>query len=200
MHLEQTSASAPDSRLPIDSTFSEIVQRRVTRRSALKAGLVVAAASVTTPVLGLTSARAARAQAAYPSALSFASIAPDTADRISVAPGYRTQVLLRWGDPLFDDAPAFDLDQQTARRQEWQFGFNCDFVQFMPLPAASDNASEGLLWVNHEYTDYRMMFPTYDGRSPTEEMVNIALAAHGATVVHIRRDPAGHWTYDSRSK
>ena len=33
-----------------------------------------------------------------------------------VATGYRGQVLIRWGDPLFPDSPAFNPTAQSAAR------------------------------------------------------------------------------------
>ena len=65
-------------------------------------------------------------------------------------------VLLRWGDRLFADSPEFDPTAQTAEAQRRQFGYNNDFVGFVPLEGATDR---GLLCVNHEYTNEHLMFP-----------------------------------------
>ena len=62
-------------------------------------------------------------------------------------PGYRAQVVVAWGDPLFPGLSPFNLDQLTPAAQERRFGFNADFVMFLPL----DGPDDGLLWVNHEY-------------------------------------------------
>ena len=69
-----------------------------------------------------------------------------------VAPGYEAQILLRWGDPLFADAPAFDPLNADGRRAARQFGYNNDYiVGFFPLEG--QRRTTGLLCVNHEYTN-----------------------------------------------
>src|SRR5512134_1661555 len=47
-----------------------------------------------------------------------------------VADGYRADVLLRWGDPLFPDSPPFDPLRQSAAAQLKQFGYNNDYIAF----------------------------------------------------------------------
>ena len=43
-----------------------------------------------------------------------------------MAAGYDADVLLRWGDPLFPDSPAFAPANQTPEAQRRQFGYNND--------------------------------------------------------------------------
>jgi secreted PhoX family phosphatase len=50
---------------------------------------------------------------------------------------------------------------------------------------AQGDPNQGLLWVNHEYTDGKMMFLGYDARNPTREQVEIELAAHGGSIAAI---------------
>jgi secreted PhoX family phosphatase len=45
-----------------------------------------------------------------------------------------------------------------------------------------------------------MMFPRYDNKAPSKDQVDIELAAHGASVVHVRRDANGEWGYDQSSR
>ena len=109
-----------------------------------------------------------------------------------VAPGYRGQVLLRWGDPLFPDSPPFDPMQQSAAAQLKQFGYNNDYVAFFPLDGSGKH---GLLCVNHEYTNEEVMFPGISKRQDTTgfedmtaELVDIEMAAHGVSIVEIARE------------
>lgn len=112
-----------------------------------------------------------------------------------VSDDYRTQVLLRWGDRLFRDAPKFDAHAQTAAAQERQFGYNNDYLAFMPLPRGSENSDHGLLCVNHEYTNPSLMISKSPGAlNLSEQQVEIDMRAHGHSVVEVRRD-GSEWEY-----
>lgn len=119
--------------------------------------------------------------------------------RLHLAGGHQAQVMLRWGDPLFPDSPPFDPGQQLGKHQDRQVGFNSDFIAFMPLPRGSRSSDHGVLGVSHEYTIPELMFP--DGRparlTPTE--VAVEIAAHGHSVVEIRRGDDG-WKVDVGSR
>ena len=112
-------------------------------------------------------------------------------------------MLLRWGDPLFPDSPEFDPLNQTPEAQARQFGYNNDFVGYIPIDGSSEH---GLLVVNHEYTNAHLMFPGIvtvagegeerrsHGRAADQKRVDIEMAAHGGTIVEIaqgRRRVAG---------
>ena len=198
-------------------TFADILARRISRRGLVKSAAATAGAlAVTGPIL--TSAQDATPEAS-PSAtgsmgnLAFEPIALDTGDTTLVPAGYVAEALLKWGDPLFADAPEFDATAQTAASQAMQFGYNCDWVAYLPLPQGSTTADHGLLVVNHEYTNPELMFPGYLTANPdytepaegaesevpefivttTKEIVDVELEAHGLSVVEVRRDAAGVW-------
>ena len=59
-------------------------------------------------------------------------------------------MLLKWGDPLFADLPAFDHADPTAEQQLKAFGYNCDFIGYVRLPEGSGSTEHGLLCVNHD--------------------------------------------------
>ena len=123
-------------------------------------------------------------------------VAGSTEDTLITPPGYTATVLLRWGDPLVAGVPEFDPTTQTAAKQAQQFGYNCDFIGYLPLPQGSHSSTRGLLGVNHEFTLPMLMHPGWDGQpeSVTQEMVDINMAAHGFSVVEIVRGSRGTWT------
>jgi uncharacterized protein len=167
--------------------FAEIAAANLSRRQALR-GIV---AGATLAGLGGTLAgRLAQAQESG-STLTFAEIMPGPRPDHAVAPGYSADILIRWGDGVLVDAPKFDVYRQAASAQSQQFGYNNDFVAYLPLPLGSSNSENGLLWVNHEYTELHMMFPGLDPKTMVEaaskEMIDIELTAMGGTVVEVRK-------------
>ncbi|GAA0507112.1 phosphatase [Saccharopolyspora subtropica] len=168
--------------------FGDIVEKVLSRRGALKAGGALALAVGGTAALSGTAAAApapaARGSRPVPGT-DFTPVAPNTQDAVVTAEGYQQQVVIRWGDPVVPGAPEFDIHNQTAAAQEKQFGYNNDFAELVPLDPAGN---ENLLVVNHEYTTETHMFPGYDENNPTEEQVRIAWAAHGLSVVLVKRE------------
>lgn len=115
-----------------------------------------------------------------------------------VAPDHEADILIRWGDPILPGAPAFDPENQTADAQLQQFGYNNDFVGFTPLPFGRPLADNALLCVNHEFTNDNLMhdaFSTVENplQAYTKEIAEISMAAHGGSIVEIRRDASGKW-------
>ncbi|MHC0429302.1 PhoX family protein [Streptomyces sp. O3] len=115
--------------------------------------------------------------------LRFDAVAPNTADQVTVPSGYEQNVVIRWGEPILRGAPAFDPENQTAKAQAGQFGYNCDFLALLPY-----GHGRQLLVANHEYTDEQLMFAGYDSADPTREQVEIAWAAHGISVVAVQEE------------
>ncbi|MDW8237038.1 MAG: PhoX family phosphatase [Aquificaceae bacterium] len=135
--------------------------------------------------------------------LSFTSIQPTTEDMVLVPRGFSHNVIIRWGDAL-DNGPNLDWNrirqsgptEEDVRRQASCFGYNCDFVGYF-------RTADGrhLLAVNHEYCNPELMFPNFlDGSRPrsgrpTRFEAEFMLEAHGLSIVEIRREPSGAWTY-----
>ena len=172
-------------------TYSELVGAHLSRRQALlgMAGAVVTAAG--------SSIWSRVSRAAAVETLGFTELTKIYDQTHHVAPGYDANVLIRWGDPLVKGAE-FDPAAVTAEKQAQQFGYNCDFIGYMPLPAGSTNSEHGLLCVNNEYPDPHIMWPglTEDDAAAkaSEDQLRAMLAAWGHTVVEIKKEN-GAWTY-----
>jgi hypothetical protein len=152
--------------------------------------------------LALAASRSA--QAATPS-FGFAEIKAGVDPNHHVAPGYRTEILIRWGDPVLPGAPEFDPAAQSAEKQAGQFGYNNDYLGFIPIDGSAEH---GLLVVNHEYTNEELMFPGLGGPQDdkeanfakmTPELVGIEMAAHGGSVLEVRKVD-GRWQVVSGSQ
>jgi secreted PhoX family phosphatase len=170
-----------------NTPFRELVSRR-----GLLAGLGAAGALVAVP---------AQAQPVR-SGLGFKEVPHGLDEKDHVPEGYERQVLIRWGDPVAPGAPPFDVNALSAAAQEKQFGYNCDFIGYLPLPAGGRSSSHGLLGVNHEYTNPELMFAglTREKRGDLNaDQCAIELAAHGFTVIEVKRE-AGQWKVVADSK
>jgi len=213
--------------------FQAIMKRRFDRRNFLKSTAAgVAAAS---PLLSLLPEKA---EAAGVDGLRFTPVQGSAADDVVVSPGYGYEVLLRWGDSLFTDTRDLDtaslpdpensdlFSPGAAGRQARQFGYNCDWLDFFPLPGPfSNNPNRGLLAVNHEFTTNELMYagwPSFGelfSDDPAEREAALAKirelvetydtgaidrAAHGLSIVEIRRGPVrgpfGGWSVEKASR
>jgi hypothetical protein len=176
------------------STFGDIVNRRYGRRDVLRGALGVTAVTALFGTTALTAATQARA--ATP-AFAFPELESGNDTRHHIAEGYDADVLIRWGDPIFPDVAPFDPQAQSADDQLKRFGYNNDYVGFVPL---ADDGSRGLLCVNHEYTNEEVMFPgigrqdNKDFADMTRDLVDIEMAAHGGSVFEIARGANGKWS------
>ncbi|MEO1657279.1 MAG: PhoX family phosphatase [Pseudomonadota bacterium] len=172
------------------TTISDLIDARLSRRGFV-VGLGAAAAM---PITSCSPAAEAPVEDVKTAPFDFPEITRGMDEMHHVAGGHRADLLLRWGDPIFPDAPAFDPFTQSAAAQERQFGYNNDFIGFWPLDAGPEGQARGVLCVNHEYTSTRLMFPGLEGRSLTKEECEVELAAHGGTIVEIMQGADGQWT------
>ena len=178
------------------SYFRDVAATALSRRT------ILGATAVGTAGLALTSQPAAAAfreiaatgKPGRPTggSLTFTPIAPvpNTVDTVTVPAGYRWDAIIRWGDPIFDGAPVFDAAKQSGAAQARQFGYNCDYLDII---VTDRKGTRALLVANHEYTNENIMFPP---DMDAAEQIRTAWAAHGMSVVELRRRSAGDvWTY-----
>ncbi|MCU0315909.1 MAG: PhoX family phosphatase [Fimbriimonadaceae bacterium] len=169
-------------------TFESILSQRVSRRGILKSSLL--AGLVASPL-----GRLAQAAGEVTSpGLGFEPLKGGSPSQIEVAKGYKSQVVIRWGDPIKAAAPAFDHENLSASHQKLQFGYNNDFVGYMPLPFGSQSSRHGLLAVNHEYTNPEIMFPVKGPRDMNKSQTEVCMEAEGFAVVEVKMAEDGAWT------
>lgn len=237
---DQTSGEFIEHRQDIDVTpgsparprtaepLQSILSKAISRRALLKGGFATGATLVLAPGALLNAERAeARGRFGPQRRLTFETVPPGNEPDVVVPSNYAVDVLLRWGDPLFPDAPAFDVNNQTGAAQARQFGFNADLVLWYPLPAfvahsvkregrLDDGASRflgivypllkdtysrsALVIVNHEYTTPADMFPDFDASTyPTADQTQVEIEAHGFSIVELELDAHGRWTFNRNS-
>ncbi len=207
-----SSALHPDGKLNPSLTVSNdsgnpsiheiIEQRQMTRRGFLKTSLGATAGATALATLGSTvvDGMTNYAKAAPPpmGPIGFTSVPANTlpmTDGVTVPPGYTARVLIAWGDSL-TNAPHWDtigaMDEAT---QLHCYGAHTDGMHFFPFPQAGASGlsnSRGLLVSNHEYCDPPIVNniaprSAYATAPITLEMVRAQQAAHGVSVVELRK-------------
>jgi secreted PhoX family phosphatase len=174
-------------------TLGDMVAARLSRRDLMQGLVAVSVAAEALWPRALAAAEAADAVSAPPAPFDFPELAvAPSSETHHVAAGYDADILIRWGDAVLPDAPAFAPGKPDPAAQARQFGYNNDFLGFIPLDGRSDH---GLLVVNHEYTNSELMFPGLAPKSDkeagfaavTREIVDAEMMAHGGSVLEIRR-------------
>ena len=143
--------------------FSNVIEARFNRRSALTGGALGLAAFFIGPSFNGSGAGVAAA-AGGGTSLGFGAIPSRASDGISLPDGYVGQAIMAWGDPIDGRSPRFKKDASNpAEHQERQFGQGHDGMFFFPLGPNRDNSRRGAICINHEYTLGELHFP--DGLS-----------------------------------
>ncbi|THV17656.1 PhoX family phosphatase [Nocardioides caeni] len=167
------------------------ITRAVGRRGVLAGGAAGAGALVVGSVLTGEAAAAPLAgdlrRKGVLGTAPFRPVVPNKRDAFTTATGFGHRVVMRWGDAVVSGAPRFDPYRQSVAAAEKQFGYNCDYVGFVPL-----GADAALLVVNHDYTDENLMFPA--GVYTDDEIKRISMVNHGMSIVRLTRaSTPGSW-------
>lgn len=185
-------------------SMHDLIEKAVERRKFLKTGAGAAALGFF-GIPAFTAPGQAQAATAAPSvSLGFTSVPQVGNDTVVVPPGYRVQVLYAWGDPIGAASqpagqPAWRGDAtETVVEQELQAGAHHDGMHFFPFPASGPGSTggesneRGLLVMNHEYVDQGLLFA--DGmKNWSLDKIRKSQAAHGVSVVEVRRGRNGSW-------
>ena len=135
-HFKSGNACAKDvCNTSTNTYFRDIADTALSRRSILGIGAAASAALV----IGVDTRSAPVAHADTiiapngGSKLRFTAIAPvpRNRDAMTVPEGYDWAPIIRWGDPLFNHAPKFNIAKQSAKHQAGQFGYNNDYLNII---------------------------------------------------------------------
>jgi uncharacterized protein len=168
---------------PVQSQFSVVADRLISRRRFLGDSAVLGASAF---VAGAVASTPRTALAAGP--LSFTAIAANTADTVTVPPGFGWHVVASWGDPLWSAGSQFDeRTRGTAATQALSVGDNNDGMWLFT------RADKSVIAVNNEYVNVGHIFGNREGGRPrTVDDVNKGKAGHGVTVMEVRQR-RGKW-------
>ena len=145
-----------------NSLWHQLLEGRISRRGAIKDGVAAAGAGLLPLNLRVASAApggvpSQRIESATAAQLRppFQAIRPTTADDLVLPQGYRYNVLRIYGDEIAPGQP---------------FGYNADFIGYFPIDwlEGGQSSTDGLLWVNHEYTNPLLQYG-YQGGPKTPE-------------------------------
>ena len=194
-----------------NTPFAEVLAARMQRRTVMKGSVGAALASL----MGLSlsgcgsdsndSGNDVGGDTEAPpvdTTLGFQAVPVSSANDVVVPEGYVAETFLPWGTPITGSYPEYRADgTNTGADQEQQVGMHHDGMHFYPIDQKSggNSSEEGLLVMNHEYINQGALHangPTRaadnGGVRPADE-VRKEIAAHGVSVVHIKKDSEGKW-------
>lgn len=188
-------------------SLDEVIAKRVSRRNFLKSGILLGSAAslgaggyflaknsnnkpANTQNLKTTTALSGNKE------ISFTPISYNNSTTHTIADGYDVQPLISWGDaitkPSTNGQSNFSAIDITAQQQNHAFGYNNDFLAYMPLGENNSSSDHGLLCVNHEYPTSALMFADlphdYKLSDFTKEQVDVEIAALGVSVIEVKKD------------
>jgi len=168
---------------PDTCDFDRVVDRALSRRGFLS-GVLAFGSGAAAMGAGLLPGPAGAGAA---SRFAFTPIAAQTDHTVHVPEGYKWQLLIRWGDPLFPDAPGFDhATGGDAASADRVFGENTDGMETFTV------GHRQVIAVNHEYTNRDVNLPHAEEGTPTSlEDVRKLQKLQGVAVMEVREGENG---------
>lgn len=159
---------------PETTDFDRVVESALSRRGFLGGVLATCSFAALGCALVPQAARAATSRFAYDA------IGVSTADDITVPAGYKADVVVRWGDPLFSDAPEFDhATRGTSASQKRAFGDNNDGMDVF------SHDDKMILVANNEYTNRAILSVSGESTLVDADEIAKGMMAHGVSVMEI---------------
>jgi len=189
--IDLTTLSADDwdeinSPRPEENDFDRVVERAVSRRGFLGGALAFGSGAVAMSAGLLSSTSAARAEGAA-NRFPFTPIDIATDSAVHVPEGYTSEVLVRWGDPLFSDGEGYDVAEGgPVAGSDRVFGENTDGMELFSYQGHE------LIAVNHEYTNRKTNLPAAQEGTPASADDVLKLQnLQGVTVMEVAQGENG---------
>ena len=170
---------------PATVDFDRVVDAALSRRGFLRSVLAIGSGAAVMGMGTLLSSTSARAQA---SRFAFTPIDIGTDLTVHVPQGYSWAPLVKWGQPLFSDAPEFDsATGGTSASSERTFGENTDGIELFDIDGHE------VIAVNHEYANLDLQLPTNadEGMPASADDVLKLQNVQGITVMEVAKGPDG---------
>ncbi|MEM1299206.1 MAG: PhoX family phosphatase [Pseudomonadota bacterium] len=160
---------------PEECDFDRVVEAAISRRGFMGGVLAFGSFAALGGTMTSTDAMAASNRFA------FDAIGTNSADDITLPPGYKMDVLVRWGDPILPGGTEFDhATRGNSESQALAFGDNNDGMDVF------HHEGKFLLAVNNEYTNRNIISVTaVDKVISDEDDIAKGMMAHGLSVMEI---------------
>ena len=164
--------------------FDRVVESAISRRGFLGGTLAFGSGAA---VMGTTSLTGVVAEAAQTSRFAFEQLAPQTDGTVHVPTGYNWDTVVRWGDPLFSDAPEFSTATGVPTvGSDRVFGENTDGMELFVKGGTQ------LLAVNSEYVNTKINLPAErEGKVASADDVTRLQNFQGVTVMEVAEGENG---------
>jgi secreted PhoX family phosphatase len=180
-----------------NTTFEQILDSYLARRTVLKGGLMAAmvtASGFAAPAMAKTSdgdnLHNSHKSHRHNRLVNFEPVPVEAGSGPlpTISSDYQYDVLIPWGEPLEPSGPAYQWPP-TAADQARQIGIGHDGMWFFPMKDGKSNR-HGMLAINHEFGRNSHVFGK-DAPDSIED-VRVSQHAHGVSVVEIRKK-GGKW-------
>lgn len=141
-----------------ENEFDHVVEAAISRRGFLGGVLAFGSGAA---VMGLGGLKSTTTMAATGNRFPFDPIAVQTDGVVHLPEGYSSQVLVRWGDPLFPDAEGYDITEGgSVEKSDRVFGENTDGMETFSF------RGHQLIAINHEYMNRKINLPAGQSGTP----------------------------------
>lgn len=177
---------------PTETEFENIIERAITRRDVMGGAITFGLSSF---LLNSAPVTAKTTETTFANDLfGFKQIPANTKDTVTVPEGFEWKTVVKWGDPLWSDAPEFDHKRLgNSKTQSRSFGDNNDGMSFFTYE------NHSLLAVNNEYTNKKWFYNNREsGKPENDDDIARNMAAHGISIFEIKQvDDQWHIIKDS---